>query len=206
MTQSLSYLIQRLKPYWLQAGGAAFGWEINKIIYLPIAGAAVTYDKTAANLTIALAGMAAGEIVQIHGPCTLADDFTIPADTCLMGIGPEIELQGTITLGDGSIVYNLDIAAAANDANALYGVSGPTTGTAYLFDCKVTATQSGAGSAYAVGCVNGAYYGAGNVHVYRCRLNGVSVGGSGYAARSTYGEFKMWHGSAYGSTARWVTA
>jgi len=186
--------------------GKVIGFGGDTVLVYHTAGNPVTeYAFTAVGLAAALAAATSGEWVRINAAGSITGNFTVPAGVVLITDSQiQTTIIGTITLGAGAVIFNLNIAAVANDANALYGVLGSTGAVSYLFDCNVHATQSGAGNAYAVGAINGHAVGDGDVYVYRCRLHGISVGGSGYAARSTAGLFKMWHGSAYGSTARWV--
>lgn len=181
-------------------------FNLNRIFHFPINDNPPTqYTKTAANLTTALGLATSGEIIQIHGPCTLAADFTIPAGVILMGLGRDnITLSGKVTGGDGAVIYNLYVTKTANDANAIYGVVGPTVGTFYIYYCDISAIQSGAGNAYAIGAVNGINIGNGNIIVRHSKLYGLSVGGSGYAGRSTAGVIYSRHNDYYGSTDRWV--
>jgi hypothetical protein len=206
MPQSLDNLIRHLKPYWLDSAAAIAGIELNKIILFPSTTTpAIFYSKTAAGLAAALIAVTAGSEVRINGPCTLTGDFEIPAGAELRANPLFITtIVGTITMNESSYMENLTIAAVANDANALYGVIGPQTGTAKIKKCHITATQSGAGNAYAIGATRGASSGNGNLDVKKSYLNGISVGGSGYAARSTRGKIDIWHGQAYGSTARYI--
>ena len=90
MAEKLTSLAKRLRPFiagqisnMIASSIILSPNELNKIIYLPLTGAAVLYTKTAANLTTALAGSSDGEIVQINGPCTLAGDFSVPVGVVL---------------------------------------------------------------------------------------------------------------------------
>ena len=205
MPQSLSRLIMHLKPYWLDDAAAVAGIELNKIILFPLAGPAVFYDKDAAGLTAALGAAQAGEIVMIHGPCTLTDDFTVPSEVVLLALARhEITLAGTVYLGESSVIYNLAITATANDANDLYGVVGPTAGTGYIYYCDISAVQSGAGNAYAIGATRGLTTNNGDLVIRHSKLHGESTSGDGYAGRSTRGRIYSRHNDYYGSTDRWV--
>jgi hypothetical protein len=212
--EKLTSLAKRLRPFILgqmdqsitSVYTAVILAELNRIIYFPIVGGAVLYTKTAANLAIALAGCSSGEWVTIFGPCTLAGDFNIPAGAVLRAHDQyQVTIQGTITLGNGSRIENLSIEKTANSAADIYGVLNSQSGTSYIKDCEVLVTQSGAGNAYALGAINGLSIGDGGVEVHDTFLSGTSVGGSGYAVRSTRGIVKLWGTERnYGSTARYV--
>lgn len=209
MPQSLDNLIRHLKPYWLDSAAAIAGIELNKIILFPSGTVpAVFYSKTAAGLTAALAAAASTQEVRINGPCTLTGNFIIPAGVELRANPLYLTtIIGTISTGANSYMENLTIAAVANDANALYGVTGPATGSAYLVNCNISAIQSGAGNAYAVGAINGTSSGNGNLYVDDCKLFGDSVGGMGYAGRSIAGYLYVTGNTrgAIGSTDRFTT-
>lgn len=208
MPQSLDNLIRHLKPYWLDSAAATVGIELNKIILFPSATTpAIFYSKTAAGLLAALAAVTAGSEVRINGPCTLTGNFTIPAGAELRANPLYLTtIIGTISTGANSYMENLTIAAVANDANALYGVTGPTSGAAYLINCNISAIQSGAGNAYAVGAVNGTLFGDGHLYCDDCKLYGSSVGGSGYGGRSTRGNLYVTGNTrgVFGSTDRFI--
>jgi len=214
MAEKLTTLAKRLRPFILGqmtdvAGSGAWsiiaGLEINKIIRLPLTGAAVFYDKTGANLTTALGLLNAGEIVMAHGPCTLTGDFTIPAGCSLICLDRAmITIAGQITLENGALIYNVHVAETANDADNIYGVVGPASGEAYILYCDISAIQSGAGNAYAIGATRGLTTNNGDLIVRHSRLYGSSVSGDGYAGRSIKGRIYSRHNDYYGSTDRWV--
>lgn len=224
MPQSLVRLIMHLKPYWLQDIGShahnpvtegpdidLVGQQVGRggdtvLIFDNGGNPVAEYAASDAGLTAALAALGSGDICQIPSITIAGGPWTIPAGGELQGFSRyQSNLQGTVILGDESIVGLLNILKTANDANVIYGIQGPTTGTGYVVGCHVLATQSGSGNAYAVGAINGAAAGDGNVYVYESHLNGISAGGDGYGARSTAGLFKDWHGICYGSTAPWTT-
>lgn len=224
MPHSLSIDIQRIKPYWLSAAAAVVPFVVDEGPGIDIVAPATVglggdtillynndgtpveeFAATAAGLADGLLAVDSGQWLRINTACSITLDFTLPAGVELRGDSKlQITIIGQVTLGDGAKLSHLTIANAANDANDLYGVQGPTSGTAYIDMCDISATQAGAGNAYAVGAVNALYTGNGNIEVRRCKLNGTSVGGSGYAGRSTRGKLYVWHSIAYGSTARWV--
>lgn len=214
MAEKLTTLAKRLRPFILgqifdAAGSGSLqiiaGLEINKIIRLPLTGAAVFYDKTGANLTTALGLLNAGEIVMVHGPCTLTGDFTVPAGCSLICLDRDmITVSGQITLEDGALIYNIHVTETANDANTIYGVLGPQTGEAHILYCDISAVQSGAGNAYAIGATRGLSVNNGDLIVRHSKLYGSSTSGDGYAGRSVRGRIYSRHNDYYGSTDRWV--
>ena len=214
MPEKLTTNAKRLRPFILgymedvvasNVFNADILGELNKIIYFPIVGKAILYDKTAANLTTALAGCAAGEWVTIFGPCTLTGDFTIPASAELRAHDRhQVIIDGTITMNSASLIKYLTISKTANDATTIYGILNSQTGTSYIDECDITVTQSGAGDAYGVAAINGLSAGDGGVNIKRSLINGVSVSGSGYGIQSTRGIVKVWHSIVYGSTARYI--
>jgi len=182
-------------------------FNLNRIFHFPINDDPPTqYTKTAANLTTALGLAVTGEIIQIHGPCTLTGDFAIPEGVALICLGRQnITIAGQVTIEDGGLLYNMRVAETANDANAIYGVLGPTTGEAYILYCDISAIQSGAGNAYAIGATRGLILNNGDLIVRHSKLYGSSTSGSGYAGRSLRGRIYSRHNDYYGSTDRWVT-
>lgn len=211
MSQSLSYLIQRLKPYWLDAAVAALGIELNRIIHFPANfDPAEFYDKDEAGLIAALASASSGSSILIPPVgLTLTGVVTIPDDIGIYGRDKTytiIEDYGFI-LGTNSYLANLNITISRASAGDIIGIEGPVTGTGYVEMCNVFVTNSGAGDALGVSAENGLVIGNGEIHVKDCYLNAVaSGGGDGYAGRSSAGYLKVFHSRVYGSTDRFITA
>ena len=186
--------------------GFTVGLGGDTILKYDVGGLPVTeYAASAAGLAAGLAALVSGDILVVDYPGTISGDFTIPAGSMLTSHSRyQVTIVGQITLDEDASIYNLTVANVANSAAELYGVIGPVTGTAYILGCDISATQSGAGNAYAIGATRGASLNNGNISVQYSYLNGISVGGDGYAARSTRGIIEIWHGRAYGSTARYI--
>ena len=85
------------------------------------------YAPTSAGFDLALAGTA--PIIWLYA-YTIDGDHTIPADYHVIGNQRDTSiLSGQITMSSGRHCTNLSVIRTANDANALYGVLGPTIGT-----------------------------------------------------------------------------
>lgn len=225
MAEKLTTLAKRLRPFILgqvaaAAGaggvmtegpgidllGSAIGFGGDSILLYHVSGNPVTeYALTAAGLTAGLGVITSGEWLRINGACSLTGNFTLPAGCELKADSlDQVTIIGTVTLNDDSRITNLKIANVANDANVLYGVVGPQTGTAYILNCDISAIQSGAGNAYALGATRGLTINVGNIDVQYSKLYGSSVGGSGYDGRSTAGFIYSRHNRYSAGTARWV--
>lgn len=228
MAEKLTTLAKRLRPFIIgQAAavaatggimtegpgidllGSAIGLGGDTILLYHTGGNPVTeYALTLAGLTAALAAMTTGEWVRINAACTITGNITIPTGGELRADSHnQITIVGQITTNSNSKLIGIKVANIANDANALYGVVGPSSGSAYLSNCDISSIQSGAGNAYAVGAINGLTVGNGNLYVDDCKLYGSSVGGSGYGGRSTRGYLYVTGNTrgVYGSTDRFIT-
>jgi len=177
------------------SGGVQVGRGGDTIITFDDGGNPVAeYAATSTGFGLALAGGA--PVVWLYG-YTITGNHTIPAGYHVIGNQRDTSiLSGLITLSSGSTLTNLSVIRTANDANALIGVEGPSNGTGYLYGCKVTCTQSGAGAAYAVAANRGNALGQGDMKVYRCELAGTSVSGTGYCGMSSAGKLYIYHGRA----------
>jgi hypothetical protein len=168
---------------------------------LPVA----EYAPTSAGFDLALA--ASAPIIWLYA-YTIDGDHTIPASYHVIGNQRDTSiLSGLITLSSGSTLTNLSVVRTANDANALIGVGGPGTGTGYLYGCKITCTQSGAGAAYAIAANGGLYLDQGDIHATRCELEATSVGGVGYCGLSSAGRiYGRWNKTDVYTTDRWLVS
>lgn len=228
MAEKLTTLAKRLRPFiqgqvgaisttgaLMQEGpgidliGNIIGLGGDTVLLYHTAGNPVTeYALTFAGISSALAIATTGEWVRINAACTISGDIDIPAGVELradsMG---QITVIGKITAGNNSKLTNITVANVANSANELYGVVGPTSGSAYLSNCDISAIQSGSGNAYAVGAINGLTANNGNIYCDDCKLYGSSVGGDGYGGRSTRGNLYITGNTrgVYGSTDRFTT-
>lgn len=209
MSQSLSYLIQRLKPYWLDAAVAALGIELNKIIHFPAnSDPAEFYDKDEAGLLAALAAVADESVVSLPAcDITITAPVTIPDDITLVGrsVADSIITGDYLVLGDGCMVANLSLYNAANDANPLYGiVNANYANAATLWNCVIDVQQTGAGNAYGISAHAGITENYGDIWVKYCHIYASSTGGSGYAGRSSAGRLYVWHSRCIGSEDRFI--
>lgn len=207
MTQSLSNLIDRLKPYWLDGAVAVLGIELNKIIHFPAnSDPAEFYDKDEAGLLAALAAVADDSMVILPAcDITLTAPVTIPDDITLVGrsVADSILTGDYLVLGDECMVANLSLYNAANDANPLYGVINANyDSAATLWNCVIDVQQTGAGNAYAISAHVATQENRGDIWVKYCHVYGSSTGGNGYAGRSTAGRLYVWHSRLIGSEDR----
>ena len=141
--------------------------------------------------------------IALSAPLTLPDNVTVSGMDWEYSVlsGDYVIVPGTTTLRDIRIVNT------ANDANPLYGVVNASDVEPGIIDhCKIEVTQSGAGNAYAVGGINSLAAGEGILEIRNSELNGISVGGDGYAGRSTAGRLHVSNTKARGSTDWWVFA
>ena len=233
MAEKLTTLAKRLRPFILGhiQNVAASGGLVNEGPGIDLVGNYVglggdtilqysaswipvaEFAPTDAGLVSALAALASGDaLILPSGTIPLTSAHTLPDSTAIVGFGPKIctlDLSGggTITLGNLSILYGITVNNTQSSANAIYGVLGPDTGAGYVINCDVTATQAGAGNAYAIGAINGITAADGGIYADDCYLYGSSVGGSGYAARSTHGIIRITGNTRgnYGSTDRYTT-
>ena len=157
-------------------------------------GGVVVYDPTEAGLSSALANTITGDVIYVP-PATINGDHTIPADIAVWGIGKKSIFSGKITLLSGSILKSVDVIRSVNSGDDISGIVGPSSGTAYLIDCNVSVTNSGAGDAYAV------LADYGDLWIWNCYLIGTASGaGDGYAVKGGGGECFIEGGYVRGST------
>lgn len=149
-----------------------------------------------ATIAAALAAASGGDTIWLP-PGTYSGDVTIPAGVTLVGMSREdCILTGQVTLGDGSVLENLSVIRTANDANQLEGVMAPTSGTAKIYRCNISVSQSGSGNAYAVSVES-----AGSLEVWGCYLYGSSASGIGYGgSRTGGGSLYIYGGRCIGSS------
>lgn len=117
-------------------------------------------------LSAALAAAASGDMVRIPAG-TITGNYTLTAGVTVRGIGVQASiLTGQITGAAGAALENLSITRTANDSSKLCAVVGPGSGNLTIRECDISATQSGAGTGYAVSV------GLGNVYIYNSRAYG----------------------------------
>lgn len=228
MAEKLTTLAKRLRPFIIgqttavavSGGYVGEGPGIDLIGYLVglggdsvlryhTGGDPVTeFPLTFAGLSAALATATTGEWIRINSPCTITGDIDVPIGVELRADSRgQVTIIGEVSLNSNSKLTKITVANAANSASALYGVVGPTSGSAYLSDCDISSIQSGSGNAYAIGAINGLVINNGNIYCDDCKLYGSSVGGSGYGGRSTRGYLYVTGNTrgVYGSTDRFIT-
>lgn len=188
MAERITELAKRLQPYLLKVASSIVSGAINAsegpgidvvgsiiglggdtILLYDSAGAPVAeYGATEAGLTAALAAATSGQVVLLPA-CTIAGSHTVPALVHLQGLVTRATiLTGTLTVSPGGTVTGLSVTVTANSADELDGVIGPGSGAAYLQDCVITVTQSGAGASH------GIHGGAGDTYLKNCSVETVA--------------------------------
>lgn len=157
-----------------------------------------THPVTEAGLAAALAAAPTYGSVNIPS-ASIGGDHTVPAHVTVLGTGRfSTSLSGKITLaGESSVLFTLSVFRVANDASSLVAVQGPASGTAYILNCGILASQSGSGNAY------GIQGSTGNISVLNSRVEGIRAGAGsayGYYSAST-GLYEHNGGSLAGTTA-----
>jgi hypothetical protein len=104
------------------------------------------YPASDAGFAAALAAVVDYDIL-ILPSVVLANDYTIPAKTTILGYGLSATFSGEITLSADVFVYN--VSFIRTDTVDLNCVVGPGTGTAELISCRLSATST-AGTAACV--------------------------------------------------------
>jgi hypothetical protein len=197
-----SWLLQDLKPFflrWIQQlkqAGELGSTDLNATI-LREGGTALhtEYAPTHAGLLAALAAASSGDTVDL-ATAAYSGDVTIPAGVQVRGRGGSI-IAGTVTLGDGATLDGVPVTVAGDQAGALVGVYGPTSGTGYLHRCTITVTNAG-GDAYGVVAQ------AGDLVLREC--HGSATGTDGYGvATSGAGSMDVYDGEMIGSTDNAIT-
>ena len=127
---------------------------------------------TEAGLIAAIGAANSGDIIELP-IVTIAGDHTIPAGVHVYGISCfSTILTGQITGSASASLENCSIIRSASDANAVYGVAAPATGTFYLSRIHISAAQAGAGNAAAIYSNAG-----GDVEAWNCSLLAPAGGG-----------------------------
>lgn len=151
----------------IDVSGATISRAGNRILLFSRAGALLAeFAYSDAGLDAAEAAASAGDIVLLP-PGTWAADHAVKAQTTLRGSGVlSSMLTGLITLDSEASLENLNVTRTANDATTLIAVLGPAVGGGFIRQCNIVATQSGAGSGYALSTQ------AGNIYIYHSRAVG----------------------------------
>jgi hypothetical protein len=177
--------------------------EVETIKLLTSTGSLIyKYPATATGLAAAIAAAVATNIIYLP-ICVIAGDYTIPSEVTLLGTSRNgSKIQGTITLGDLSLLETLTVDNnTTGETDPAVGVYGPATGyndddptqeaTGYLCDVTVD-VGSTAGPSYCV------YLTCGGIEATNTELVALE-GTPGYAAYVEYGTFYHISGRAVGT-------
>jgi len=153
------------------------------------------YNNNDVGMTTCIAASIAGDTILLP-TCSLANDYTIPADVTVVGRSIEdCIFTGEITLSDGGSLENLSIIRSEDDAGAIIGiVEGVGTITAIIKNVTVNVANA-TGAAYAVYMSN-----AGTIKAYNAELL-AETGSVGYAVYLSAGDFYHYGGRALGTVA-----
>ena len=186
MTQSLSNLVDKLKPFMLDAAAAAIGIlaDLNKIILIPTgAGTCTLFAKTNAGMVAALAAAVAGDTVIWDGTIAITSELTIPAGVTLMGwdrdratltFATAMATWEPITVSAGSTLANCTIGITLSDSittmNGIY-IAG---GRVYDVDVNILVTAGGSiTNLYGINDTSAGLYGVD--YETRCSLENVDM-------------------------------
>lgn len=168
------------------------GDEYSIILYKAASRKIRKYSVTTAGLQAALAGAGNGDVVWLPA-CMITGNQTVPAGVALVGASSQkTKLTGQITLASGACLQSLMVKRTEISASAIYGVI-DGGGTAYIQNCTVDVSNSGAGGAYAIYLAS-----AGVFYVYDSDLLALT-GTDGYAVYITNGALYQMGGRAKGT-------
>ena len=146
-------VVTDIPPGQLQGSGGIVSGVYYAVLRYPGAGGEPSvYEYSATGLTAALtdASASSGDLVFIFGADPITGDFTVPADTSLMGLSKwDTVLFGTVTMTASSVLQSLTIHDITADATDAVAVEGPATGKAIVENCLLLAECSSTGSASA---------------------------------------------------------
>ena len=194
MSQPVKYseLWDRLQPHALKSIN---GMQNNKkstkggqnpyviLLYKASSQVVSPYSVTDEGLQAAAAASADGDGIWLPA-CSISGAHTLPAGVTLFGVGEESSvLTGTLTMGAGAALIDVGVIISVNDANLTYGVVGPSSGVAYLLDCKISVTQAGAGTGYGLRVLGG------NLESYGSTIFGTTAG----VVWGGVGQWKSYH-------------
>jgi len=196
---NLTTLAKRLRPLMLRiAEGAVQANEWDKIIRISVdGGGAVLYEPDATGLTAALAAAVTGDMLWMP-PCRIAGDYSVPANVTMASMGNNAIIEGKITLaGANSHIIGMVVENSDSSGSSLIGVDcANASGTAYINDCGITVTNSGAGDA--LGIIQS---GAGESLIWQANSHGIaSGGGDGYALQAQTGDMSVLHSKLQATT------
>jgi hypothetical protein len=153
---------------WPQLKVAESDFDINQV-FLYSGGTVTAYTADDTGLASAVAAAISGDTIYCP-PATFANDYVVPAGVTICGLSiHDTIFTGQLTLGgDAAAIETLSVVRSKGDASTYYGVIGPNSGTGYINDCRISVTQSGAGSGYGLS-IQDRY---GDLHVYGGRVYG----------------------------------
>lgn len=163
---NITTLAKRLKPFfmkWMQTFNETHGGLLENKVYLFERGLTpvTAYDGDDTGLGEAIAAAASGDVIKCHAH-TFTSAHTIPAGVGVVGMGEgQTIFTGALTLGDESILHNLDVLVNEVDSpDMVYAVLGPGSGTAYIHECHIGGWNTGgtAGAAYGIAKQAGQVY------------------------------------------------
>lgn len=102
-----------------------------------------------ATVTEALAAANSGNVV-ILPPGIFTEDIVIPDGVSITGTGNKSIIAGSAIFGNGSIGTCINFQPDRDTSQEVYGIKGPTSGVAGLFDVWVYITNIGGGHTYGV--------------------------------------------------------
>jgi len=153
------------------------------------------YNATSLELDNATNDATAGDVI-ILPTGTISGNHSFKAGVHYVGEARyACILSGQITLGVSTTLGNLSVVRTADSANELTCILGPASGVAYISNCHISSTQSGAGDAFGVSAQAG-----GSIETWMCYLYGESGSGSGYGVHQSSGSVINHGGRANGST------
>lgn len=173
-----------------KSGGG--GNEYSILLYKASGKKISKYSVTSSGLAAALAGGLSGDVVWVPA-ATISGSQSVPAGVKLVGASRKgTVLTGQVTLASGSSLENLTVKRTVNSGGAIYGVI-DGGGTAYIQNCTIDVSNSGAGGAYAIYLAS-----AGVFYVYDSDLLALT-GTDGYAVYITDGALYQMGGRAKGT-------
>lgn len=211
-------LIRALRPEFLNSGGggggaiaegpgidivapAAVGLGGDTILLYQANGNPVAeFAASSAGIIAAAAAAVSGDTIVLPSrTISVTNALTLVAGTAITGMGLKSKLSMTalITLAGSNLLSDLWINSTANDANDLIGIQDGGNDNE-IGRCRIVATQSGAGNAYAIKMSN-----AGTITCRECYIEGTVGGiGVGYAGYWVDGSLYVIGGEVKGSVAR----
>jgi hypothetical protein len=215
---NITTLARRLKPFFPPGSGGGGGepgdQNLQRVHLLDLsAGVSLDYNPNLTGLNSAIAAAAAGDIIWIPA-CTISGSITIPDQVEVRGMGAgKTIVAGQVRGGLYSVLSGVTIVRSTASGSAVYGILAPALGDLVIengypspgsafqvIDSAVRINNTGAGDAYGFSTEAG-----GSLYLEQVRVEAVAAEALGYAGIYT-ASFAMLHGSARGSTGRFVRA